>query len=110
MPCEDRADKAAYAPFVVAQKDRLRFGDYPHHDRLLPRGQLREWAHLHFASRTSKARTVYGFRTIRTSWHSLLRSQLNDVTNFISSCARRVVPSQNYPDYAIFDFDHITYF
>jgi hypothetical protein len=30
--------------------------------------------------------------------------------NFIPPFARRVVPSQNYPDYALFDFDHITYF
>jgi hypothetical protein len=26
MPSEDRAEEAAYTPFVIAQKDRLSFG------------------------------------------------------------------------------------
>jgi hypothetical protein len=47
----------------------------------------------------------------RTSWLSFLRYQLNDVMNYvILHFARRLVPGQNYPDYAIFDFDHITDF
>ena len=46
----------------------------------------------------------------RTLWLSFLRSQLNDVMNFIPPFARRLVPGQNYPDHAIFDLDHITDF
>ena len=30
--------------------------------------------------------------------------------NFIPPVARRLVPGQNYPDYAMLDFDHITDF
>ena len=46
----------------------------------------------------------------RNSSHSFLWFQLNDVMNFIPPFARRLVPGQNYPDYAILDFDHITDF
>ena len=45
-----------------------------------------------------------------TSWLSFLRSQLNDVMNFIAPFARGLEPGQNYPDHTIFDFDEITHF